>query len=281
MIVFDGKKFSHKRAVKLKLLARQWQQKNKKKPRIALILIGRNKENELFVKQKVRLAKKLGVETEIISFLPKKPFFLSAKRKERIIAEIAREVEEIGQGMGFDGVVVQLPLPKFLKSGQEKIMNSIPVSKDIDGLTEKSTFLPAVIKAVWLIINTYELFSPKMTVAVVGAKGGVGSRLVALFKKSKARKILEIDLDNKKDLVHLNKADLVVSCVGKRNLIRGEMIKKGAVVLDLGTMVVEKGNVAGDLKLEEVIKRAAFVSPVPGGIGPVTVVSLFENLLTS
>lgn len=267
MIVFDGKKFSKKQKEKLKFLASEWQKKNKRSPKVALFLIGENPASELYVKQKEKVALEIGVEVVIERFS-------EGQQKEEIIKIIKKDSED----SLIDGITVQLPLPGSLKESTQEILNSISKEKDIDGLTENSPFLPAVVRAVLEIMVAYEIDPKGLVCAVIGANGWVGKKMTQVLK-NKGVKVMEIDLGTEQKLSNLKEADLVISSTGSPGIIMGDFLKQGVKAFDLGVMIVEKGELKGDLDFESVSQKASFITPVPGGIGPVTVVSLFANLL--
>ena len=162
-----------------------------------------------------------------------------------------------------DGALIQLPVEDM------SILKQIPIEKDVDGLNEESGFLPAAVVAVERILESriLNLESSKMRIAVVGARGFIGKRLESRIKSQ------EWDvtgLDKGDDLDRLVDFDVVISATGVAGLIKKEMVKTGMVAIDLG---FPKGDFASD-----VAGKAGFFTPVPGGVGPVTIACLYENL---
>lgn len=267
MIVFDGREFSKKQKEELKILAERWQKEHRRSPKVVFVLIGENAASEVYIKQKQKAAGEIGVEVLVERFEEN-------KTKE----EITKKIKEYSKNPLIDGITVQLPLPNSLKESTREILESIVPEKDIDGLTSKSAFLPAVVRAVLEVMRAYKINPEELVCAVVGAKGWVGERM-ALTLKNKGAKVLEIDLGTEEKISGLKEADLVISCTGSPGIIMGDFLKEGVKVFDLGVMTVEKGVTKGDVDFESVKEKADFITPVPGGIGPVTVVSLFANLL--
>jgi methylenetetrahydrofolate dehydrogenase (NADP+)/methenyltetrahydrofolate cyclohydrolase len=153
----------------------------------------------------------------------------------------------------------------------EKMVSMIKVEKDVDGLTAKSRFLSATVKAVEMVLEEIGVSQGRMV--VVGSQGLVGRRLVEYFT-DKEFKVEGVDVDEK-DLGRMtSRADVLISATGQPGLIKAEMVKQGAVVIDVGWP-------KGDVKFGEVKEKASVMTPVPGGIGPLTVVSLLENLTDS
>lgn len=267
MIVFDGREFSKKQKEKLKLSASKWQKEHTRLPKVAFFLVGENSASELYIKQKQKVASEIGVEVLVEKLSGNEP-------KEEII----KKINEYSKNPLVDGITVQLPLPGHLKESTQEILDSIASEKDIDGLASNSTFLSAVVRAVLEVMKAYEINPKEQVCAVVGAKGWVGKKMTQALK-DRGAKVLEIDLGTEEKLSSLKGADVIISCTGNSGIIMGDYIKEGAKVFDLGVMVVEKGVVKGDLDFDSVKEKASFITPVPGGIGPVTVVSLFANLL--
>jgi methylenetetrahydrofolate dehydrogenase (NADP+)/methenyltetrahydrofolate cyclohydrolase len=276
MIVFDGRKFTKEQKIKLKDLSERWQTEHRRKPKVAFVLVGKNPSSELYVKQKQKLAQELSVEVLIKRIVEN-------KTKE----EIKKKIIQFSKDAFIDGITVQLPLPEGLKKDTQEILDAIAPEKDIDGLTtaslnllieNKALFLPAVARAVLEVMEAYKIKPTEGVFAVVGAKGWVGKRM-ALVLKNNGAEVLEIDLGTEEKLQDLRKADTVISCTGSPGIIMGDYLKNGVKAFDLGVMIVEKGEPKGDLDFESVKEKASFITPVPGGIGPVTVASLFANLL--
>ncbi len=150
----------------------------------------------------------------------------------------------------------------------EEIVKKIELAKDVDGLREDSSFTLAAVKAV-----THFDEDIKGEVVVVGSKGLMGRRLVEFLSKDSSLKVCGVDLKDDLSIV-LKKADIVISATGKKGLIKKEMVKDKVVVIDMGWP-------RGDVDFDEVVKKAKLITPVPGGIGPLTVVSLLESLVDS
>ena len=162
-----------------------------------------------------------------------------------------------------------MPLPANLKSKTRFVLYSIRPERDVDGLKRESPFTPAAVRAVIHILGEAPSLGKKAI--VIGSKGFFGSKLVEKLKERDLR-VLGVDKEDKNLKSKVEDADIVISAAGVPNLITGDMVKNEAVVVDLGAP-------QGDVLFDEVVKKASFVTPVPGGVGPVTVVSLLENLV--
>lgn len=287
MMIFDGKTYALKEAEKLKVKVAELRQKGEI-PKIASILIGENLESELYLSLKEKMAERLGVEFEIKRF-PKEADF-------KIIIDFIKE-KNLDQGFG--GIMIQLPLPdsSSAKEKENLILATIDPIKDVDGLTPENLgllmmgrprFLPATARAIVEIIQKAKSKKLKAKsevgekwlrgeiVCLVGASEIVGKPLAMVLSELGATVTLcRSTTINLSDFTR--KADILISAVGKPGLIKKGMVKEGAMVIDVG--ISKKGSqVFGDVD-PEVARVAGFLTPVPGGVGPVTVISLFRNLI--
>ncbi len=216
----------------------------KRKPKLAIILIGDDPASKVYVNLKVKKAKELGIETEIRTDL----------------------------NTDADGIIVQLP-------GGENLIEKIPLEKDVDGLRENSPFLPATVKAIlscWSEAiasskRSYRASPSRMTWVIVGQGRLVGKPL-AKFLKSKSFKVIKCDINTKNLKEKTLQGDVLVVATRVPNLIKKDMVKPGAIVIDCGSPKPE-------VDFEKVKEVAGWITPVPGGVGPLTVVSLLENLV--
>jgi len=265
-IVFDGIKFAKKKEEKLKLAVK----KLKIKPKLVVVLVGDSPASQLYVRKKKEAAERVGIEFEL------KKFKKSAS-EQTIIDFIKKKNGE----KAVTGIIVQLPLPK--KFNEIKIRRVINSDKDVDCLHPKNlgllmmgkpVYMPAAVKAVLEIILIAVEHLAGVTIAgkevvIVGGSNLVGKPLAMVLSNLGAT--VTICRSTTLDLAkHSREADILVSAVGKQSLITKEMIKKGAVVIDVG----EKGDVKKD-----VVQTASFIALVPGGVGPMTVVSLLGNMV--
>lgn len=240
-------------------------------PGLTVVLIGKNKASETYVGLKKKAAEKVGINFELVRF--------SEKVKE---SEIIKKIKELNSDKKIHGIIVQLPLPEKFK--QQQIINAIDPKKDADGFHPESTKLflrgkseiqPVFPAAIMKCLDG--LFGKKsVAVAVVNSKK-FGEIICAVLALSgiKAEYILVKNM--RKNLLKIKNADIVISAVGKPSLITGVIIKKGAIVIDGG--ITKKGKkVVGDVDFESARKAADYLSPVPGGVGPVTVACLLRNV---
>lgn len=209
-------------------------------------------EESTYVRLKREMGERLGVLVTVAF----------AKNKE----ELAEMIAEVNEDDTVDGVLVQLPIAGVTSEKTEQIMCSINSVKDIDGLNPKSRFIPAVVRAVEHVTEIFNI-DEEQTMAVVGSLGKVGKRLVERLHVL-GYKVAGFDKDD--DLNRLKEYEVIISATGVGGLIKEEMVGEKFVGIDLG---YPKGDFA-----KEAIEKALMITPVPKGVGPLTVVSLFENL---
>lgn len=294
-MLFDGKKFAAEKEERLRLKVAKLRQKGII-PKLVSILIGENPEGELYLKLKKRAAERVGIEFEEIKF------------EEKVKSdEVVGFIKSLNSNPKIQGIMVQMPIKmkneKF-QNDQGRILSAINPLKDVDCLTPENLgllmmgrprFLPATVRAVLEILNqalnkfpitNYQLLITKRWLAgknacVVGASEIVGKPLVMLLSELGAT--VTICRSTTKDLSEFTKkADILVSATGMPGLIKKEMVKKGVVVIDVGTKRLKisdfKFKIVGDVE-SAVSEIASFLTPVPGGVGPVTVICLLENLV--
>jgi methylenetetrahydrofolate dehydrogenase (NADP+) / methenyltetrahydrofolate cyclohydrolase len=261
-IIFDGRAFAEKKILELdKEVAKLKNQGIH--PKLASILIGEDPASKLYVSLKKKKAEGIGAEMDV--------YFL--KEKENIETILAL-IDSLNSDSTVYGIMVQLPLPSnFSPEDKRKIISAIKKEKDVDGLREDSLFLHPTSKAVIDVIDESKKeidYGVDTIVCVVGATGMVGTPLVKELKKE-GYQVSECSQNTKDLKEQTSKADILISATGIPNLIVSDMVKKGATVIDVGS---PKGDVSS-----EVSNVAGFLTPVPGGIGPITIASLLENLV--
>lgn len=265
-MIFDGKAYAKDLEQKLT----QQVASLVKKPKIVSVIVGDDPASILYTKLKKSAAERVGIEFEVV-------------RLDSLIETkaITQAIEKFGADETVTGVMVQLPLPNDSKGETLKVLKSIPLTKDVDGLRwEESGIQPATVKAVISILNKIgeqgnpDLFERKFV--VIGARGAVG-RPLTHFLRSMDIGVSEVEWDTPNPSEIVQWAEVVISCVGKAGIVTDEMVPDGAVVIDVGMSEVE-GKVVGDMT-QEVYQRASLAVPVPGGVGPVTIACLLENTL--
>jgi len=268
MKILNGKKLADRVFGKIKKEIKD----SRFKLRLAIIQIGENPVSEIFIKQKKRACELVGINFQLYKFQKK----ISQKR-------LKKETQKICQNPRNSGIIVQLPLPKNLDT--DEILNLIPLKKDIDVLSAESLgkfyqgtlpILPPVVCAVSYLLKTSKIKIKGKNIVLVGAGRLVGQPLALWILKEKGT--LSVVNEFTEDSPPLmKKADILISGVGKPNLINGKMVKNGAIVIDAGTSY-KKGKLVGDVDFKSCSKKASYITPVPGGVGPLTVACLLENL---
>lgn len=258
-MILDGRVLQEKRIKKLKDKV----SKMKKKPVLVIIQIGNKKESNIYIKQKINFGKKLGVGVE--------HYQLNSSVSFAFLKKLIGDFNEDGE---IKGIIIQLPLPK--KFNVHKVLNLVDPQKDVDGLTENSKFTPATARGVLTLLLENKIKIAGKKIAVFGRSFLVGTPIAKLMREQKGD-VMVCHSKTKNSASIAKKADIIISAVGKPNLINKSFVKKGQVIVDVGITVVD-GKLKGDVDFEHVNKVVSAISPVPGGVGPMTVLSLFENL---
>lgn len=262
-MIIDGKKLAEELTVDLKK-----QFKKFKKIILAAIIIGNEPASLSFLKQKSRLGKILGIELKIY----KLPAGVSEKR-------LIEEVKKLGRNKKIAGIIIQLPLAK--RFNLEKILKALPANKDIDALSPKSLVFAPAIEVIKFIFKKYRIKPKNKKIVLIGLGRLVGKPIYFWLKSQKLSQnifVIEenISADKRTDLI--KRADILISGVGKANLISENLVKKGAIVIDFGYSF-KKGKIYGDINKKAAVKARLF-TPTPGGTGPLLVVMLFQNLFS-
>jgi len=272
MVLLDGKKLAYKIRQKFKrrilMLKRQGIT-----PGLAVILVGNNSASQIYVHNKQLLCDKLGIK-----------FYL--KKFESGISNdiLLREIKKLNKNAKIHGIILQLPVPK--KINAFRLILTINSAKDVDGLnpinlgllaTGHPMFLPATPKGIIDLLDNYQIKLKGKHVVLVGFGQVVGMPLSLLLAHRQATVTITHDATN--NLKNFTKmADILITATGHPSLIKGSMVKKGVVVVDAGiTKVGDK--FVGDVDFVSVNRKASYITPVPGGVGPMTVSSLIDNVI--
>lgn len=267
-IILDGKKLRDKIFEDLKTKL----DKMEKKPTLAVILVGENPASQIYVRNKKKTAEKLGINSISIEY----PSDITE-------SELLQKIEELNNDENVTAILVQLPLPAHID--KNKVIDKILPQKDVDGLTpynlgklfsgEEPYVYPCTPKGILLLLDEYNIELEGRHVVVVGRSNLVGKPVAQLLLKRNAT--VTMCHSHTKNLANITKtADIIVSAVGK-NVIGEKMLKSNCVVVDVGIFRDENGKISGDVDFENVSKVAAYISPVPGGVGPMTIASLMLN----
>ena len=245
-------------------------------PGLAVILIGDDPASHAYVKMKAKACEKVG----FYSITHNMPDSIS---QDEIIATI----EMMNANPRIDGILVQLPLPKHVDT--DKILEVIDPKKDVDGfhaynvgrlVTKLDAFVACTPLGVMKMFEEYDIELQGKDVCVVGASNIVGKPMAALLLNANAT--VTVTHIHTKDLkAHTSKADIVVVGVGVPGLIQEDMVKEGAIVIDIGINRLEDGSLVGDVDFKNVSPKCSYITPVPGGVGPMTIAMLLNNTLKS
>jgi len=268
-MIINGKQLSEEIIDQLK----QERTKIPKKIRLAVVLVGDNPASLSFIKQKEKIAKELNIDFRLYQYEN------SIKTKE-----LRKKVNEICRVTYNRGVVVQLPLPDSINN--QVVLNAILALKDPDILSEKNLggfytnrlkVLPPVVESIKFLLEKYQINPEGKNVLIIGRGQLVGKPVGLWFIHQRAT--LTVANSQTKNLENLTKtADIIVTSAGKPNLIIAEMVKEGVVIFD-AAVVSEAGKLKGDCDFDSLKDKVALITPVPGGLGPLTVAFLFKNLL--
>ena len=249
---------------------------NKRAPKLIVILVGDNMASKVYVAGKVKAAENVGIETEVVKFeYDVKP------------SQVIAAIEKMNKDDNVDGILVQLPLPNQFVTNE--ILNTISPEKDVDGLTyvnlgkmldkDEDGFLGCTPSGVLELLKEYEIDVAGKDVTIVNRSLLVGKPLAVLLTHLNAT--VTVCHTKTKDInTKLKNSDIVVSAVGVKNFIKKEMVKDGAIVIDVGITRDEITNkICGDVDFENVAPKTSFITPVPGGVGPMTIAMLMKNVL--
>lgn len=235
------------------------------RPGLATILVGNDAASRLYVSLKEKTAKKIGVNF--------KKYIFPAKVSQK---EILSLINKLNQDKTVQGILVQMPLPKHLSA--DRIIAEINPEKDIDGFLAKSKFEPPFILAIWEALKSTDVdLKNKKIVALVNSEV-FGQKLKEFFKKRRIDIFVIARGEAAQQSREIRRADVLITACGRPNFIKGDMIKKSVILLD-GGIAKKDGKIAGDIDAESVKEKASWLSPVPGGIGPITIAMLLKNLM--
>ena len=279
--ILDGLSVSQKIKQEIKEEVTKIVQSGKKAPHLAAILVGENGSSKAYVNSKVKDCKEVGFTSSLLKF----PDTICEN-------ELLEEIKKLNENEEIDGFIVQLPLPKGID--QEKIIMAIDPKKDVDGFhpenfgkmaLEMDSLLPATPFGIMQLLERYNIDTKGKKCVVIGRSRIVGRPMSILMSaKGTDATVTLIHSHTPNIEEYTQKADIIIVALGIPNYLKGEMIKEGAVVIDVGITRVnddsERGyHLVGDVDFEACEKKASFITPVPGGVGPMTRAMLMKNTL--
>jgi len=286
MKILDGKKTAQAVKDKLKLDIAQFATEGKKIPHLAAILVGTNGASETYVAAKVKACEESGFISTLVRF-----------EEEISELKLLEKIKELNNDPDVDGILVQLPLPKHISD--EEVINSIHPDKDVDGFHPVSvgkmvqglpTFIPATPYGIMLMLEHYKINTSGMHAVVVGRSNIVGRPMSILLSENKNPGNCTVTLchSRTKNIAELcRNADIIVAALGQPDFITADMVKEGAIVIDVGiTRVADPSKksgfkLKGDVDFENVAPKCSWITPVPGGVGPMTIAALLQNTFRS
>jgi len=286
MKLLDGKYVSEKVKIQIAEEAAEFLNKTERKPHLVAILVGNDGGSETYVASKMKNCEKVGFKS-------------SLHRYDNSVteAELLAKIEEINQDADVDGLIVQLPLPKHIDP--EKVTETIDYRKDVDGfhpvnlgrmMRNLPCFIPATPYGILLMLQEYNIDTTGMHCVVVGRSNIVGSPMSILMARNVNPGNCTVTLTHSrtKDLKEqVLQADIIIAAIGKKNFITADMVKPGAIIIDVGinretsTETKSGFKLYGDVDFENVAPKASYITPVPGGVGLMTIVGLLKNTLAS
>lgn len=274
--IIDGKRISDSLKEEMKAQVIALEKQYGRRPGLAVIIVGENPASQVYVRNKVRAAEFVGLRSVQIT-LP----------EETSEADLLAQIGRLNADPAIDGILVQLPLPKHID--EEKVIDAIALEKDADG------FHPGNVGALWLgkpctlpctpkgcleLIRSTGVEIRGALAVVIGRSNIVGKPMAKLLLDAHATVV--IAHSRTRDLGALTRqADIIVAAVGKRNVVTADMVKPGAVVIDVGMNRDDEGRLCGDVDFAAVKEVAGWITPVPGGVGPMTITMLMQNTIES
>ena len=282
MTILDGKQTANDIKTELAVRVDQLILQGKRPPHLAAVLVGNDGASLTYVGSKVLSCERIGYEPTLIQ-LP----------EETTEAELLQQIDRLNANAAVDGFIVQLPLPKHID--EEKVLMAIDPDKDVDGFhptnfgkmaLDMESFIPATPYGIMELLRRYQIDISGKHAVVIGRSHIVGRPMSILLsrKSSPGNATVTLTHSRTKNLADITKeADIVVSALGVPNFLKGNMVKKGAIIIDVGiTRVPDSSHpkgyvITGDVDYERVKEKASFITPVPGGVGPMTIAMLLQN----
>ncbi|WP_338955795.1 bifunctional 5,10-methylenetetrahydrofolate dehydrogenase/5,10-methenyltetrahydrofolate cyclohydrolase [Spiroplasma endosymbiont of Polydrusus cervinus] len=272
--IIDGKVVSELIKTKVTAQVAKIKAAEQRIPALTIIQIGNYKASSTYIKNKKIACEKVGINCNVLNYLD-------------TISEAAliKIIDELNNNAEIDAILIQLPLPEHINS--EKIINTIATKKDVDGFTPEIlgnlmlghyNLLPGTPKGIMALFKHYQIQLSGQHAVILGRSNIVGKPLANLLINASAT--VTVCHSQTKDLTALTKqADILISAVGKAKFVTASMIKENAIVIDVGINRDEHNNLCGDVDFENILPKVKMITPVPGGVGPMTIASLLENIL--
>jgi len=272
-VIIDGKKLAQEIREDLKIKCEELKQKGIK-PRLAVIMVGDDKASQVYVRNKSKVCDEIGIEFE--------EHLLNADIEQKILIDL---IEKLNQDDKIHGILLQSPIPKHLDINEA--FRTISPDKDVDGFNpinvgklslNQDTFVSCTPYGVMKMFEAYNIDLTGKNVTIIGRSNIVGKPLIQCCLNKNAT--VTVCHSKTKDLKeHTQNADIVIAAIGKSKFITSDMIKKGAIVIDVGINRGDDGKLTGDVDFDNVCEKASYITPVPGGVGPMTIAMLMNNVI--
>lgn len=244
------------------------------KPKLAVIMVGEDKASKIYVKNKSKACEEVGIEYE--EYLLK---------TETTMPELLDLIRDLNNNDNIHGILLQAPLPKHLDS--EAAFREISPDKDVDGFNpvnvgklclNQDCFVSCTPNGVVKMLEEYKIPTEGANTVIIGRSNIVGKPLVQCLLNKNAT--VTVCHSKTKDIEKITqKADIVIAALGKPNFVKSDMVKEGSVIIDVGINRLDDGKIVGDIDFENIEKKASYITPVPGGVGPMTVAMLMSNVV--
>jgi len=274
--LIDGKRISNEIKEELKKEVEEIVKIGERAPGLAVVIVGENPASKVYVRSKVRTCESLGLHSE--------KYTLEEDVTEE---ELLKLIEKLNEKEAIDGILVQLPLPKHID--EDKVIEAIAPNKDVDGfspvnlgklITGKCEFNPCTPYGIMELLKRYEIELSGKDVVIVGRSNIVGKPLSIMMTNESAT--VTLCHSRTKDIkAKTLEADIVVVAVGIEKFLKEDMVKEGSIVIDVGINRDSNGKLCGDVDFDQVSKKTKLITPVPGGVGPMTIAMLMKNTVKS
>lgn len=284
MNILDGKKSAQYYKDKITVEVAEYLAKGMRKPHLAAILVGNDGASETYVASKVKSCEQIGFESTLIRF-----------NTDVTEDELLAEVHRLNNRADVDGILVQLPLPKHIN--EDHVTLAIVAEKDVDGFHPESLgrmmlglpgYIPATPKGIMMLLEHYNIDTQGKHAVIIGRSSIVGTPMSILLSRNSQPGNCTVTLTHSRtsDLsYHTKQADILVAALGKPLFLKAEMVKEGAIVIDVGITRLQDSSAAkgyricGDVDYEQVAPKCSWITPVPGGVGAMTIAALMQNTL--
>ncbi len=284
MTILDGKKVSNDIKAEITAEVDKMRERGEKVPHLAAVIVGDDGASLTYVASKVKSCEKVGFESTLVRLPHTTSEF-----------ELLQKIKELNENDDIDGFIVQLPLPPQINT--RKVLMAVDPSKDVDGFhpenfgkmaLDMSTFIPATPFGILELLQRYDVDTKGKHTVVIGRSHIVGRPMSILMSRKgwPGNSTVTLTHSNTKNIAQITtQADIIISALGVPEFLKAEMVKDDAVIIDVGITRVEDPNskrgyvLKGDVDFENVSKKASFITPVPGGVGPMTIAMLLKNTL--